>query len=107
MNVTFDERNGILLVVPEVRRLDAEVAPEFRAEVGERAAGRSVVVLSLESVSFMDSSGLAGLISVLKRLAPGGQLRIAGANQAVRSLLKLTRLDTVLPVFDDTAAALA
>jgi anti-sigma B factor antagonist len=45
----------------------------------------------------MDSSGLAALISGLKtaRLA-GGDLRIARANEQIRSLLKITNLDHVL-----------
>jgi anti-anti-sigma factor len=74
--------------------------------VGDRARGRAVVVVSLAHVAALDCSGLAGLVSVLKRMAPGGELRLAGANAAARSLLAATHLDEVFPVFEDTAAAL-
>lgn len=102
----FEDREGVLVITPMARRLDAEVAPEFRKKVGDQSAGRSLVVLSLESVTFMDSSGLAGLISIVKRLAPGGQLRLAAAAPPIRQLLKLTRLETLFPVYDDVQSAL-
>jgi anti-sigma B factor antagonist len=106
MEVGFEETGGALVVTPGVKRLDATVAPEFRTVVGARVEKARVVVLSLGKVMFMDSSGLAALISVLKRLPSGGQLRLASANSAIRSLITLTRLEKLLPVYDNVAAAL-
>jgi anti-sigma B factor antagonist len=106
MEVGFEETSGALVVTPGAKRLDATVAPEFRAVVGPRVEKARLVVLSLAKVAFMDSSGLAALISVLKRLPTGGQLRLASANSSIRSLLALTRLEKLLPVYDDVNAAL-
>ena len=106
MELRFEEREGILVVTPLAARIDAIAAPEFRAQVGERAAGRSLLVLDLTQVAFIDSSGLAAVISVLKRLAPGGALRIAAPSEAVKSLLKVTRLEKIFPAWPDLEKAL-
>jgi anti-sigma B factor antagonist len=107
MDVRFDEKDGILVVTPLGARLDAIEAPDFRAKVGERAQGRAVVVLDAAPLAFIDSSGLAALISVLKRMAPGGALRIAGPADAVKNLLRITRLEKIFPSFADVNQALA
>jgi hypothetical protein len=46
-------------------------------------------------------------VAALKRMAPGGELRLAGASPPVRALLAATHLDVVFPVFDDPRAALS
>jgi anti-sigma B factor antagonist len=107
LKATFEERGGALLVTPLVASLDAEAAPALRDLVGERARGRARVVLSLAHVSAADCSGLAGLVSVLKRMAPGGELRLAAVSRPVVALLAATHLDAVFPVYEDAAAALS
>lgn len=106
LHVRFAETHGALIVTPLVPRLDAATAPDFRATVGAAAAGRRIVVVSLSHVHGVDASGLAALVSVLQRMAPGGELRIAHASPRVRALLASTRLDEVFPSFDDASSAL-
>lgn len=107
MQIRFEERQGALVATPLENRLDALAAPDFRAQLTEKAAGRSLVVLDLGSVQFVDSSGLASMISVVKRLGPGGSMRIARPAETVTSLLRLTRLDRMFASFPDVAAAIA
>jgi anti-sigma B factor antagonist len=106
MEIQFQQTGGALVVTPHIKRLDAQAAAAFRSTVCERVGGERVVVVSLVHVTFIDSSGLAALISVLKRVAAGGQLRLAHPNSAVRSLLTLTRLEKVLPSYDTVEQAL-
>jgi anti-sigma B factor antagonist len=106
LHVRFAETNGALIVTPLVPRLDAAAAPDFRATVGAAAAGRRLVVVSLSHVRTVDASGLAALVSVLQRMAPGGELRIAHAVPRVRALLASTGLDELFPSFEDASAAL-
>ena len=106
MELRFEEKEGVLVVTPLAARLDAIAAPEFRSQVGERAQGRAALVLDLGKVAFIDSSGLAAVISVLKRLAPGGSLRVVAPNDAVKSLLKITRLEKIFPAYPDVTQAL-
>ena len=99
--------NDALVIRLDVRRLDALVAGEFRQSSIEALGTCSRVVVVLSHVKSMDSSGLGALVSLHKALPPGGKLLLVGAQSAVRSLLQITRLDKLLPVFDTVAAALA
>jgi anti-anti-sigma factor len=106
LQARFEETSGALLVTPLARELDAEAAPRLREVVGERARGRKLVVLSLDHVANVDCSALAVLVAVLKRMAPDGELRLAGVSAPVRALLAATHLDEVFAVFDDPGEAL-
>jgi anti-sigma B factor antagonist len=106
MDIQFEEISGALVVTPRIKRLDAVVAVEFRAAVIPRVEKSRLVVLSCTELTFMDSSGLAALISVLKRLPPGAQLRLAAPNASVRSMLALTRMDKVFSIHDSVEDAL-
>jgi anti-sigma B factor antagonist len=93
--VECEELRGALVARPTSSRLDAFAAPTFRSELVAVARGRSLVVLTMEHVSFVDSSGLGSIVSVLKSLAEGGQLRLVGVGDSLAALLRLTRLDRV------------
>ena len=106
LRARFEEARGALMVTLLVRRLDAEAAVELRRLVAGRARGRALLVVSLAHVDHVDCSGLAGLVSLLKQMAPGGELRLASAPPSVRQLLVATHLDQVFPTFDDASRAL-
>jgi anti-sigma B factor antagonist len=89
----------------EVARLDAARTPELRATLVPMAGENSRLILDLAAVDFIDSTGLGGLISVLKALGADGELAIAGARPPVRRLLELTRLDQVMRLYPTVAAA--
>lgn len=91
---------GVAVVRPQ-GRLDMQSAGELRQELSRLAErGRDRLVLDLDGVRFMDSSGLGAIISGLKAARQaGGDLRIARANEQVRLVLQLTSLDQVLPPY--------
>lgn len=85
-----------------VGRVDLLSAPALSRHLsGAVAEGQHKLIVDLGSVSFIDSSGLAALVSGLKsaRVA-GGDLRIAGAGDQVRMVLQLTKLDRVFGLYD-------
>lgn len=106
LDARFEEIHGALVVTPLVQRLDAESAPHLRQTLVPLARDRALVIVCLSEVATVDCSGLAGLVSVLKRLPPGGELRLVSPSASVRALLAATHLDEVLRVFDDAGAAL-
>ncbi len=106
LQVKFEERGGVLFITPLAARLDATVAPAFRDSARELAHGRSLVVVSMSQVNAIDASGAAALVSILKRMAPGGELRLAGASPTVRSFLSELGLDELFPAFEDAAPPL-
>jgi anti-sigma B factor antagonist len=88
--------------------LDIATTPRLReqlvAAIAERGAN---VVLDLSGVAFLDSTGLGVLVGVLKRARTlGGDLRLAGAQPAVRRVFEITALDRTLPIADTVADAI-
>ena len=106
MKSTITVVRDALVFTPDVRRLDAMVAGEFRQSAVAAVGTHTRMVVVLTDVKSMDSSGLGALVSLLKALPPGGKLLLVGAQPAVRSLLTVTRLDKVFPLFDTVDAAL-
>jgi anti-sigma B factor antagonist len=110
MNLTIEPQESCILARIEDARLDALSAPDFKARIAGALTGAAPkVVLDLSPVRFIDSAGLASILSLVKNLPDGGELRIAGAQEAVRAVFRLTRLDKVLPLhdtFEDAVAAM-
>ena len=64
------------------------------------------LVIDLDGVNFIDSSGLAALVHGLRACrATGGNLCLASPQRPVRMILELTRLDTAIDIFPTTAEA--
>ena len=69
--------------------------------------GQPRLVIDLEGVSFVDSTGLGSVIAALKQVRTSkGDLRLAAPNQQVRVVLELTTLDRVFPYFATVEDAL-
>jgi len=118
MGIEVSENSGATVVKPGGERLDLEAAGEFRGELMKLIEdGHRDLVVDLSGVSFLDSSGLGALVSALKQLKtsrerrreprPGheprpdqkGDIRLAGVQPPVVSLLQIIRLDRVFVSF--------
>ena len=109
MEVIVDGRPGGVGVVRLIGRSDLLSAAEVRKRLAQIIAdGNRRLIVDLAEVPFIDSSGLAALISGLKaaRLA-GGDLRIARPNDQARSVLEITSLNRVLRPYSTVEEALA
>ena len=89
--------------------VDVATAPRLRERlVSTITSGRSQVVLDLEEVGFLDSTGLGVIIGVLKRARThGGDLRLVATKANLVALFQLTGLDRTLPLAPDLEAAIA
>ncbi|MBN1888951.1 MAG: STAS domain-containing protein [Thermoflexales bacterium] len=88
-------------------QLNAASAPEVKARLKRMVeSGVIQLVADLSGVSFIDSSGLAALVSGLKAVREkGGALKLAGLNQQALTVFKLTLLDRVFEFYPDAQAA--
>ncbi len=81
-----------------------EIADLLRATSYALATGRSMIVVDLSQVTFMDSRGLAGLIAAYKRVkASGGLFSVCGARGQPQMLLELTEVKTLLAIYSNVA----
>lgn len=90
-------------------RLDAVTAPALKAHFRKLVeAGCVQLVLDFNAVPFIDSSGLAALVSGLKLAREsGGALKLAGLTRQTRMVFELTLLDRIFEFYDSVDAALA
>jgi anti-sigma B factor antagonist len=69
--------------------------------------GQTRVLLNLEEVSHLDSSGISALVQAYKSIKnSGGQFKVLHLNKQVQRLLEITHLSHVLEDYSDENAAL-
>lgn len=99
MQIDISQQGNATIVEPHGPRLDAEVAQDFRAALlGLIERGRANLIVNLNCVDFIDSSGLGALVSALKHLKQSGQqgdIRLAHVKPPVESVLEIIRLHRV------------
>ena len=109
MEIAVQTSGNHVAVVELQGRLDMLSAVDVKQRLAAVVAeGRHRLVIDLNKVSFVDSSGLGALISGLKaaRVA-GGDLRLARPDKQVRYILEVSTLDRVLRPYATVEEALS
>ncbi|MEP7235383.1 MAG: STAS domain-containing protein [Ignavibacteriota bacterium] len=109
MNFKIEQLDRATIFRPNEKRLDSVIASELKAEFLILAQPDvQTLVLDLSGVEYIDSAGLSALLLAQRQQSHHqGDVRIAGARDEVRSLLALTALDRVFPMYESVEAALA
>jgi anti-sigma B factor antagonist len=69
--------------------------------------GERRLLIDFSRTGYIDSSGLGALVSISKRVREaGGELRLSGLNEDLRSLFELTKLDTLFAITETPEQAL-
>ena len=97
--VQVEERDG-WAVVRASGDIDLTTAPRLREQLVKLVVGgQPRVVLDLEAVDFVDSTGLGVIDGLLKRTrSQGGDLRLVSTRSGLRKILEMTALDQALPL---------
>lgn len=71
---------------------------QFRRVATERlSASAKHIVIDCEHLEFIDSKGLESWLRLQEQLgSQGGQLRLVGTDETVRTILRLTRLEPAM-----------
>ena len=70
--------------------------------------GERRLLIDFSRTGYIDSSGLGALVSISKKIREaGGELRLSGLNEDLRSLFELTKLDTLFASAETPKQALA
>ncbi len=98
--VTVVEVDGQLIVG---NRHELKDLVQSALERGERR-----LLVDFSRTGYIDSSGLGALVSISKRIREaGGELRLSGLNDDLRSLFELTKLDTLFAIAETPEQALS
>jgi len=96
-----------IMKVNEVR-LDSAKAPVFKTELLRLiAAGAKKILVNLEKVKSIDSSGLGALTFGKRQLDEiGGEMSVCCVQEKVLSLFRIAALDRVFAIYDTVEDAL-
>ena len=95
----------VVHLVGDLSRREALRLHDALFDVGHEAGQ---VVLDMTGVEFISASGIGLLVELHRHLVDHGRaVVLAHVNPLVRDLLRLTNVDTILPVWDSVDAVIA
>jgi len=103
MNINLEKINGYNVLFIKEERIDAHNSGELKEYILHMIEqGEVNLVVQLEKVRFIDSSGLGALLSGYKNAAAkSGKLALACCKQQVLSMFEITRLNRVFEIYAD------
>ncbi|MEQ6249774.1 STAS domain-containing protein [Sulfitobacter sp. HNIBRBA3233] len=108
MDLTSSKEARLQIITVQEQRIDAFVALAFKDRMREITSDtQETVLLDLNHVDFIDSSGLGAIVAAMKQLAPDRRLLLAGMTATVDKVFRLTRMDSVFGIYPTVEAALA
>lgn len=108
MEIVKREKNGVSIL--DINgEIDLYNAPEIKEVInGLISDQKTNVIINLEKVSYIDSSGIGALISSLSNLKKyQGGLKIINVYASVRKVFELTKLTSFFEIYDSEDEALA
>jgi len=111
MDIHEKQKETSVILQLQVGRLDAANSQILKGRLIDLISqGKTRIALDLGQVDFMDSAGLAALLSALKSLGRNGKMALFGVSAKVRKLFTITRLDngvfTITQTEDEAVQAL-
>ncbi|HTL23758.1 MAG TPA: STAS domain-containing protein [Mycobacteriales bacterium] len=110
MDLTLESREeGDRTVVAVGGEIDVYTAPKLREQLVDLVNdGRYHLVVDMEAVEFLDSTGLGVLVGGLKRVrAHDGSLRLVCTQERILKIFRITGLTKVFPIHESVSEAVA
>ena len=102
LTATSRQSGGVTIIDLNGRLTLGDAAELLRGTVVKAAENNPRIILNLAGVSYMDSAGLAEMVSahasVVRR---NGTIRLLKVQERLRDLLRMTRLNTLFDMFED------
>lgn len=108
IKVQVREAQGGTYVVDLNGEIDVYTSPKVKDAIGELIdKGHYNLVINLEKVRYIDSTGLGVLIGGLKRVREhGGTVNLVCTNPQIKKIFDITGLVKIFGIYDDEEAAM-
>lgn len=104
---TLDNPAGVIVEVLS-DNLDASNAKAFKDAMQDVIQKNNLVILNLQRLEFVDSSGLGALLSALRSINDKeGELRLFGMTKPVQALFELVRMYRLFAIYGTQEEAIA
>ena len=102
------EKEGVVTLDLQGRLVVGEPSQRLREAINqENAEGRKNIILDLEGVDYIDSTGLGSMVICYTTLQKaGGTLKLLKLNKRNIELLLLTKLSTIFEIFGEEQDAI-
>lgn len=108
LNIANKKIHGVIVVHLSGAIFFDEDSTSLRVHVKELLGKSRQIVLDLENVTRIDSSGLGTLVALyVSARKIGGDIKLASLGNHIKEALRITRLVTVFDIFDRTEDAVA
>ena len=108
MSFTVSKNGDVTIVEVEGQLIVGNRQDLKQRVLDEIEKGARKILIDFARTGYIDSSGLGVLVSLSKKIREqGGELRLAGLNEDLRTLFELTKLDTLFQITDSREQALA
>jgi anti-sigma B factor antagonist len=109
LGLEVDDSRAPFTVLSVKGEVDVYTAPRLREKLVELAtAGKHQIIVDLEEVDFLDSTGLGVLVGGLKRLrSHDGDLGLVCTQSRILKVFEITGLTKVFSIQDSVEAATA
>ncbi len=97
MTTDFKREGGILTVAIS-GRLDTVTSPELEKSLNDNLNDVTELVLDFSSVEYISSTGLRVLLSMQKKMAKLGGMKVLNVNEMVKSVFDVTGFSDVLTI---------
>lgn len=103
MKLTQQQLNGFSVLYIKEERIDAHNSGDLKQYILDMIeSGENNIVVQLQEVKFVDSSGLGALLAGYKHAATkSGKLALSNMQRQVLSMFELTRLNRVFEIYSD------
>jgi anti-anti-sigma factor len=108
LTIETEKVEGITVVRCRGSIVWGEQTSEFHLYMKELLTESPTIVLNLEGVPFLDSSGMGMLIGVyVTAVSGGGTLKLVALSRKVQRALTISRLLALFEIYKDEASAIA
>lgn len=109
LGLQVDDTRAPFTVLAVKGEVDVYTAPRLRERLVELVSqGKLRIIVDLEGVDFLDSTGLGVLVGGLKRLRSNdGDLGLVCTQSRILKVFEITGLTKVFPIYDSVDAATA
>ena len=107
MELNLEQSENLAVVEVGTDSLDAGNADELKTKMSPIIEKNPKVLLDLNQVTFVDSSGLGAILSCMRQLnGKNGTLCVCEAQKPVRALFELVRFHRIIDIFNTRSEAL-
>lgn len=108
MGMRAEDKNGLMVCYVE-GEIDINTAPDLKKHLEKILSKKAPkLVVNFSKVTYVDSSGLATLVEVLKMMRSyGGKMRLSNLSPKIKSLFEITKLEKLFDIAPDEAKAIS